>query len=102
MANQGDRGRGSEVPETDSELSEAVAALAEEDTKPESRLQVLAKLMKDQADKHGVRQLLNPRAAVQWMTDAVTEAAPHVPIRELDTLRLHHDGLDGEALVERL
>jgi hypothetical protein len=95
MAEQDDRGRTSEV-------SEAVAGLAQEDTKAEKRPQLLARLVKDQMDKRGVRQLLNPRAAVQWMTDAVAEAAPHLPIRELDTLRLHHDGLDGEALADRL
>src|SRR5205823_14912721 len=64
--------------------------------------ELLVRLVKDQVDKRGVGQLLNPRAAVQWMTEAVAEVAPHLPIRDLDTLRLHHDGLDGEALAERL
>jgi hypothetical protein len=36
------------------------------------------------------------------MVDAVTEIAPHVPVRDLDTLRRHHGGLDGEELAERL
>jgi hypothetical protein len=36
------------------------------------------------------------------MVDAITDLAPHVPIRDLDTLRRHHDGLDGEELAERL
>jgi hypothetical protein len=95
MGDQDDRGHSTEV-------SDAVRALAEEDVKPESRRELLARLVKDQVDKRGVRQLLNPKAAVHWMTEAVTEVAPHLPIRDLETLRLHHDGLDGEALAERL
>src|SRR5207244_11622221 len=93
MVDQDDRGPGAEV-------SQAVAALAEEDVKPESRRQLLARLVKDQVDKRGVRQLLNPGAAVHWMVDAITEVAPHLPVRDLDTLRLHYDGLDGQALAE--
>jgi uncharacterized protein (DUF697 family) len=36
------------------------------------------------------------------MADVVADVAPYVPVRDLATLRRHHDGLDGDALAERL
>jgi hypothetical protein len=91
-----------DTPGRNTEVSHAVAALAEEELQPENRRQILARLVRDQVDKRGVRQLLNPKAAVHWMSEAVTEVAPHLPVRDLETLRSHHDGLDGEALADRL
>jgi hypothetical protein len=38
----------------------------------------------------------------RWLTDVVAEAAPHIPVRDLATLRQHHDGLSGDALAEAL
>jgi hypothetical protein len=38
----------------------------------------------------------------RWLTDTVEEFAPHVPIRDLPTLRAHHDGLSGDALAQVL
>jgi hypothetical protein len=38
----------------------------------------------------------------RWLTDTVEEFAPHVPIRDLPTLRAHHDGLAGDALAQVL
>lgn len=38
----------------------------------------------------------------RWLTDTVEEFAPHVPIRDLPTLRQHHDGLAGDALAKVL
>ena len=32
----------------------------------------------------------------------VTGVAPHVPLRDLETLRAHYDGLDGDELADRL
>jgi len=39
---------------------------------------------------------------MRWVVDAVTEVAPRIPVRDRDTLLRHHDGLDGDALAERL
>jgi hypothetical protein len=50
----------------------------------------------------GVKQLFFPRKAMQWIVDAVSDLAPHVPVRNIDTLRRHFPGLDSEALAERL
>ncbi|MGE5764814.1 MAG: hypothetical protein ACM3ZF_13355, partial [Mycobacterium leprae] len=36
----------------------------------------------------------------RWLVDAVVDAAPRIPIRDLATLRAHHDGLSGEALAD--
>jgi hypothetical protein len=38
----------------------------------------------------------------RWLTDTVEEFAPHIPIRDLPTLRAHHDGLAGDALAKVL
>ena len=44
------------------------------------------------------------RAAVsgRWLSDVVTDLAPHVPVRDLPTLRAHHGGLSRDALAESL
>ena len=36
------------------------------------------------------------------LVDVVIEVAPHVPVRDLPTLRAHHRGLSGDALAEAL
>jgi hypothetical protein len=52
--------------------------------------------------ERGVGRLFQPKQAVKWITDAVSEIAPHVPIRDLETLHRHYPELDGDALAERL
>ena len=44
------------------------------------------------------------RAALtgRYLADVVADLAPHVPVRDLPTLREHHGGLTGEALAEAL
>jgi hypothetical protein len=37
-----------------------------------------------------------------WLTDTVAELAPHLPVRDLATLRTHHDGQTGDVLAEAL
>ena len=41
-------------------------------------------------------------ASGRWIGDSLIEAAPHLPVRDLETLRLHHPGLEGEALADLL
>ena len=36
------------------------------------------------------------------LADLLVEAAPHIPVRDLDTLIEHHHGLTGEALADAL
>ena len=38
----------------------------------------------------------------RWLTDTVVQIAPHIPVRDLQTLRAHHRGLAGEALADSL
>ncbi len=52
--------------------------------------------------ERGIRNLLKPKEAIRWLVDAVTEVAPHIPIRDLETLRAHYNGLEGDALADRL
>jgi hypothetical protein len=41
-------------------------------------------------------------ASGRWFADTLLEAAPHLPVRDLATLRAHHKGLEGEALADAL
>lgn len=82
-------------------MGATVAELTADDIGPAHRRDLLRRLV-DQVRRRGVGQLFRPRAAIGWMADVVSDAAPHLPIRDLDTLRRHHDGLDGEMLAERL
>jgi uncharacterized protein (DUF697 family) len=85
----------------DAEIGATVAALTADDLEPGSRRQLLGRLV-EEVRKRGLGQLFRPRAALRWMTDVVGDVAPHVPIRDLDTLRRHLDGLDGDDLADRL
>jgi hypothetical protein len=93
---------GSGAAAADADLSATVAALTEEDLEPSARGRLLGRLVREQIRLRGVRALLRPKSAVQWIADAVTDVAPHLPLRDLATLREHHDGLDGDELAERL
>lgn len=90
-----------EATETPGGLGAAVAALTADDIEPANRRRLLARVV-GEVRRRGLGQLFRPKAALRWMADAVGEVAPHVPVRDLETLRRHHDGLDDEALAERL
>jgi hypothetical protein len=95
-------GSGPGAPAGDGEaLGATVAALTADDIEPARRRQLLTRLV-GQVRGRGLGDLFKPRAAVRWMTDAVADVAPHVPIRDLATLRAHFPGLDDEALADRL
>jgi hypothetical protein len=83
------------------ELSTTVVALTQDDVPAVQRRKLLGRLV-DQIRRRGIRRLFNPRAAVKWIADVVGDIAPHIPVRDLETLRRHHDGLDGEELADRL
>ena len=38
----------------------------------------------------------------RWLSDIVVDAAPRIPVRDLQTLRMQHPGLDDEALADAL
>ncbi|MFF5214981.1 hypothetical protein [Micromonospora sp. NPDC000442] len=83
------------------ELGKTVAALTADDIEPAKRRQLLTRLV-GQARARGIGELFKPRAALRWMVDTVAEIAPHVPIRDLATLRRHFPGLTDEELADRL
>lgn len=83
------------------ELANAVAGLAESDLDKRSRARLLGRMVNGLRQR-GVQQVLAPRKAIGWIVDTVADLAPHVPVRNIDTLRAHFPGLDGEELAERL
>lgn len=83
------------------DLALAVAGLAESEMDKASRARLLGRLVSGLKER-GVKQLFAPRKAMQWIIDAVSDLAPHVPVRTLPVLRAHYPGLEGEALAERL
>jgi uncharacterized protein (DUF697 family) len=88
-------------PATDAEIGRTVAALTADDLEPASRRKLLGRLLNDVRSR-GLGQLFRPKAAVRWIADVVGDVAPHVPIRDLDTLHRHFPGLEGDDLAERL
>ncbi|GAA4211455.1 hypothetical protein GCM10022220_33120 [Actinocatenispora rupis] len=88
-------------PVASDDLSRTVARLTEETLEPAERRRLLGRLA-GQAGRTGWRLMSRPRGVLRWITDAVMDAAPHIPIRDLETLRRHYHGLDGDALAERL
>ena len=82
-------------------LPDTVAALTAEELEPAQRRRVLGRLVTELRAR-GVGDVFKPRAAMRWVADTLGDVVPHVPIRDLETLHKHHDGLDGDALAERL
>lgn len=85
----------------DTEIGATVAALTSDDLEPAGRRQLLGRLVGD-VRRRGLGQLFKPKAALRWMADVIGDIAPHVPVRDLDTLREHFDGMDGDELADRL
>jgi hypothetical protein len=83
------------------EIGTVVGRLAEEDLGRSDRARLLGSLGRLLAS--GARGA-GARAAVsgQWLSDLVTQAAPHLPVRDLATLRDHHGGATGDDLAESL
>jgi uncharacterized protein (DUF697 family) len=83
------------------EMAELVGRLSEEDMDRETRGRLLGRIVRltaSSARRAGAAGVGRGR----WLTDTVMEIAPHVPVRDLETLRRHHDGLTGEALADSL
>lgn len=83
------------------EVAEVVGRLADGDLDGRERGRLLAQLTGLLSS--GLRAA-GARAAVtgRYLADVVAEVAPHVPVRDLATLRQHHGGLSGDALAEAL
>jgi uncharacterized protein (DUF697 family) len=83
------------------ELGRTVAELTADDLEPAGRRELLGRLVGD-IRRRGLGQLFRPKAALRWMADVVTDVAPHVPIRDRETLSRHFPGLSDDDLAERL
>lgn len=83
------------------EVGELVGQLSDESLDRRERGRLLARLTALLAS--GARSA-GARAAVsgRWLTDVVADLAPHVPVRDLATLRAHHGGLSRDALADSL
>lgn len=92
---------GAPAPPSSEELGKTVAALSADDVEPAERRKLLGRVVAE-ARARGVGDLFKPKAAINWITDVVSDVAPYLQVRDLETLRRHHDGLDGEKLAERL
>jgi hypothetical protein len=86
---------------TPDDVGRTVAALTADDLEPGGRRRLLGRLA-GQVRRSGTGQLFRPKAALRWITDLVAELAPHVPVRDRETLRRHFPGLDDTELAERL
>jgi hypothetical protein len=82
-------------------LGGTVAALTDEELEPAQRRRLLGRLVAE-VRARGIGDLFKPRAALRWVADTLSDIAPYIPIRDLETLRRHHGGLAGDALAERL
>jgi hypothetical protein len=87
--------------EADDELGKTVAALTADDIEPAGRRKLLVRLVSD-IGRRGLGQVFRPKAALRWMADVVGDVAPHVPVRDRETLLRHFPGLDDDELAERL
>jgi hypothetical protein len=61
-------------------------------------LSQLARLVSKSAQAAGATAV----ASGKWLTEQLIEAAPHIPVRDLETIRRHHHGVSGPALAGEL
>jgi hypothetical protein len=84
------------------EMAELVGRLsADDDLDRETRGRLLGRFARLLAASAGRARAAGVGRG-RWLTDVVMEIAPHVPVRDLETLCRHHDGLTGEALADSL
>ncbi|HWS32608.1 MAG TPA: hypothetical protein VN408_07680 [Actinoplanes sp.] len=83
------------------EVGRTVAALTADDLEPGGRRRLLGRLA-GHVRGSGVGRLFRPRSAVRWIADQVAAVAPHIPVRDRETLLRHFPGLDDRELAERL
>jgi hypothetical protein len=87
--------------EADEDLGKTVAALTADDIEPAGRRKLLARLVTD-VRRRGLGQVFRPKSALRWMTDVIGDVAPHVPVRDRETLVRHFPGLGPDELADRL
>ena len=83
-----------------SELAITLAALAgdDSDVSQQASARRAATLLAKRARSAGAKAL----ASGQFLADVLSDVAPHVRVRDLETLQAHHGGQTGEALADTL
>jgi uncharacterized protein (DUF697 family) len=82
-------------------LPAVVRRLTADDSGGEPRRRLLlrlSRLLASSARQAGAAAVATGR----WLTDVVVDVSPHIAVRDLDTLRRHHDGLSGDQLADAL
>lgn len=83
------------------EVGDLVARLSDVDLDRRERGRLLfrlAGLLGSGARAAGARAAVSGR----WLSEAVAEVTPHLPVRDLLTLRQHHHGLSGDDLADAI
>ena len=83
------------------ELSAVVGRLTEDSLDTMERTRLLGRLLVALGDSARVAGV-GVRGGAKWLSDVLLDIAPHIPVRDLATLRAHHEGLSGEALADAL
>lgn len=86
------------------QVQSAVTELASAELDTTDRKRLLERIAATAGgSRRGLRRfILGPGAAVRWVLDTLIDIAPHLPIRDLETLSKHHDGKTGEELADAL
>lgn len=82
-------------------MADTIAVLADEDLDTAQRRRALGRLAA-QVRARGVGDLFKPRSAMRWVADAVGDIVPHLPIRDIGSLRSHFPGMTDDEIAERL
>ncbi|SHM46904.1 hypothetical protein [Cryptosporangium aurantiacum] len=83
------------------ETTDALVRLTDAELTTADRRRLLKRVVSGLGRGAG-RALRGPRAAVNWATDLVIAVAPHVVVRDLETLQRHYGGKSGEDLADAL
>lgn len=82
-------------------MAGSIARLAESDLDAGERRQLLGRLA-GQLRRRGVSDTFKPAAAMRWVADALGDVVPHLPVRDIDTLRRHFPGMTDDEIADRL
>lgn len=89
------------VPDDGREVADLVTRLTDSGATRRDRTAVLGRLSQvtaARAKEAGLKAV----GSGKYMADLLLEAAPHIPVRDLETLTEHHKGLTGDALADAL
>ncbi|MFG1924022.1 hypothetical protein [Cryptosporangium sp. NPDC048952] len=81
------------------EASGALAKLTDSDLSTRDRRRLLGRAVSGFGRGAG-RAMRGPRAAAGWAADLLIAAAPHLTVRDLETLQRHYEGKSGDELAD--